>query len=338
MSHPDGKAQPLVRPRNPTREAATHESLPLTEPLFACDDEFDGRRTTSVTAPAPSEDYRHPCFSVLAGPQAGQVFKLLEGPHQTIGRAPECDIALNDDGVSRLHATVRRVGGRVMIEDLNSRNGTYVGSERVTQREICSDDLLRIGASTILKFSWMADSEQALQSRLKEATLRDALTGSYNRRHFDECLESEQAANTRHPRPLALLMIDIDDFKATNDTYGHQTGDLVLRHVAQEIMSCARREDLVFRYGGEEFALLARDTDAQGATRLANRVCESVRNLRLQPEGGAVLRTTVSVGVAQLQSDLQRLLKDADSALYQAKQSGKDRAIRFQSPADTAPS
>lgn len=159
----------------------------------------------------------------------------------------------------------------------------------------------------------------------------DGLTGIPNRREFDNRLDQEWKRMGREGRPLALILGDVDHFKLYNDTYGHQAGDECLIKVGQAIASWARRPtDLAARYGGEEFALILADTDAKGATLVAQWVCDSVRALEVAHcNSSASEHVTVSLGVAVVlpgaEQKPQTLIEMADSALYQAKESGRNR-------------
>jgi two-component system chemotaxis family response regulator WspR len=159
----------------------------------------------------------------------------------------------------------------------------------------------------------------------------DGLTGLSNRRHFDEYLEMEWRRALREQSQLSLLLIDVDHFKAYNDTFGHVAGDEALRRVAGTIReSCARSSDLPARYGGEEFAIILPGTSPGGARLLAEKLRLTVQALGIaheQPDAGAVL--TVSVGVATLTpgqgESCLRLIEHADRALYNAKHGGRNQ-------------
>jgi diguanylate cyclase (GGDEF)-like protein len=227
-----------------------------------------------------------------------------------------------------MHARITALGGgRYVLEDLGSRNGTFVGNARVETRVLVADDLVRLGSFTSLRFCLLDAVEQEFQRRLATAAIRDPLTGVFNRRQFDERLATEVGLAKRHARPLSLVMFDVDDFKSINDRHGHPVGDDVLRAVARALEAKGRREDEVFRYGGEEFALLARETGRDGAILLAERRLAELRGLALTTADGAPLRVRASAGVATMTADLAAttLIERADAALYAAKRSGKDR-------------
>jgi two-component system, cell cycle response regulator len=159
----------------------------------------------------------------------------------------------------------------------------------------------------------------------------DAITGLWNRAYFDARLTEEVSATLRHRRPLALLMVDIDHFKRINDTWGHPFGDQVLREVGQALQEVVRQEDALCRYGGEEFAVILRESTAECACQAATRLRERLARLVLDANGKPV-KVTASFGAAG--SDLfanekdftaGALLSRADAALYEAKRTGRDR-------------
>jgi diguanylate cyclase (GGDEF)-like protein len=182
---------------------------------------------------------------------------------------------------------------------------------------------------------------QQMTAELRTAASTDPLTGLQNRRVFDEALSRGWAASQRVRSPLALLMIDVDYFKAYNDHYGHPAGDRCLQTIAHWLLQVVRRPaDLVARYGGEEFAVLLPDTNAQGACRVAENVVQAVRSAGIEHAASVIARhVTISVGVSfsspsedseTLRMSLRRTPADfvaiADLALYAAKQAGRDHA------------
>lgn len=272
---------------------------------------------------------RRPFVVAMSGPREGALFALPPGGSLVIGRSEACEITLQDEGISRMHARITSVtGGRFVLEDLGSRNGTFVGNSRVTKRMLVADDLIRVGSYTSLRFCLLDAVEQDFQRRLATAAIRDPLTGSFNRRHFDERLATEVGLAKRHERPLSLVLFDVDDFKSVNDRFGHPAGDEVLKAIAAALDRNGRREDEVFRYGGEEFALLARETSREGAVLLTERRLATIRAVKVTIADGRVLTARASAGIATLTGDMTGadLVDKADAALYAAKRSGKDRA------------
>ncbi|HEY6761866.1 MAG TPA: diguanylate cyclase [Baekduia sp.] len=172
-----------------------------------------------------------------------------------------------------------------------------------------------------------------LHETVNRQAVTDELTGLSNRRRFQETMSAEVERSKRFGSDLGLVMLDIDDFKAVNDTYGHQQGDLVLREVARILRASSREIDEPARYGGEELALVLPGTDLEGARQLAERVREGVEALRLPILGdqdAEPLRITASFGAASLPAsaeDVRGLVAAADEALYQAKRAGKNRTV-----------
>ncbi|MCW2751972.1 MAG: kdpD1 [Aeromicrobium sp.] len=160
-----------------------------------------------------------------------------------------------------------------------------------------------------------------LEDELRERALHDSLTGLPNRAHFLE--RAQQAINRRDPRPLAACFLDLDDFKSVNDTYGHAAGDDLLREMSERLVACLRPEDVVARFGGDEFAILLEDTTLEDALRAVERIQESTS----QPfeVAGVQLVTHLSIGVAPStghHATTDQLLAEADVAMYAAKASG----------------
>jgi diguanylate cyclase (GGDEF)-like protein/PAS domain S-box-containing protein len=164
-----------------------------------------------------------------------------------------------------------------------------------------------------------------LREKLREQAIRDALTGLFNRRHFNELAEKELARSRRHGHPTAMVMLDIDHFKRINDGHGHPAGDAVLQRVGELLRAQVRQEDTAARIGGEEFALLLPRTEAAQAGVLAERIRCAVREAEdLLPDAA---RVTISLGVAVSSGEmkLEALYAAADAQLYRAKQGGRDR-------------
>ncbi len=164
------------------------------------------------------------------------------------------------------------------------------------------------------------------QAQLARLVTQDQLTSVLNARAFVARLGQELDRNRRYPRPLALLYMDLDNFKVINDTHGHQTGDAVLRLVADSMRSSVRHADVVGRLGGDEFAVLMPETDAALADAAAKRL---IAGLRTVFKGTP--NVTASIGVvscAATDASTDDLLKRADQAMYDAKKSGKDRVVQ----------
>jgi diguanylate cyclase (GGDEF)-like protein len=258
----------------------------------------------------------------------GEMYKLEAGQELVIGREEGVNVLLSDDGVSRRHARIFMKGSDAIVEDLGSRNGTFVAGERVTEYSLTDGEKIQIGAATTIKFTFTDDLEEEYQRRLTEAALRDPLTGIYNRRHFDERLLAEFSGARRHGTPLSLLIIDVDHFKKVNDTHGHLAGDAALQMVASVLQEATRKEDILARYGGEEFVVLARATDLGGAALFAERMRKKVEGSVCKWQNKEI-SVTVSIGVAQLSKSatMEDFIDSADRAVYQAKHAGRNRVI-----------
>ena len=165
---------------------------------------------------------------------------------------------------------------------------------------------------------------------LRQLATRDQLTGLLNRREFDRIMAEEAERSRRFGHPLALVMVDIDHFKAVNDTHGHLAGDAVLREVAKTLTAQLRTVDRVARIGGEEFALVLVQTGRSAATEVAQRVVKAVAASPVMIESGVSLRLTISAGLAVLPEDvswLELLIGAADRSLYAAKRGGRNRVM-----------
>lgn len=168
---------------------------------------------------------------------------------------------------------------------------------------------------------------EAARRVAERMAVTDPLTGTFNRRQFFVAGERRFVQSKRLHQQLAVLLLDVDDFKAVNDQHGHAVGDRVLVEVAQACMECMRESDLLARYGGEEFVVLLPATDQAYALQVAERVRASVAGLRVVVDSAAPIRPTVSIGVAVLaaaSTSFDGLLAQADIAMYRAKRSGKN--------------
>jgi diguanylate cyclase (GGDEF)-like protein len=165
------------------------------------------------------------------------------------------------------------------------------------------------------------------------------LTGLANHGRFQELLSAEIEQVRRYHHPIGLIMVDIDDFKAVNDTYGHHQGDSVLRHVAGVLRENSRDADSPARDGGEELSLIFPHTDLEGAHAIAERIRAAVEELRVpRTDGTGVLRVTASVGVtASTAGHKDALIAEADAALYEAKRRGKNRTVSAETRTANAP-
>lgn len=275
-------------------------------------------------------------LTVLSGPNLGAVY-CMRGERAILGRGDDSDLVLDDDSVSRHHARLSRHGGLYTIEDLDSTNGTFVSGRRVHGPvPLAEGERLRLAGCVMCFGTQDAQAAQAAR-RIYEMGIRDGLTNLYNRRHLDDRMRNEVAFALRHGTPLAVIVCDIDLFKHVNDLLGHQAGDEVLRRVAAALQSTVRTEDVLARSGGEEFTVIARGIDADGARAFAERMRAMIERIEVLWQGERV-PVTISLGVAHNHMvgmsslDGDTLLAAADRALYAAKHAGRNRVEHAGSP------
>ena len=169
-----------------------------------------------------------------------------------------------------------------------------------------------------------------MYSHTRYLSLTDALTGLYNRRHFDRTVEREFLRSKRYNRDLSIAIIDVDFFKKINDEYGHLCGDYILKEVAYLILDNFRKTDIVFRYGGEEFVVLLTETPLQQTRIPLERLRQTVERQTFTYENKPI-KVTISIGVAtNTASCVNEFLNNADKALYTAKNSGRNTVITFE--------
>ncbi len=191
-------------------------------------------------------------------------------------------------------------------------------------------NLLRVLASRVRNDNAHLQRSFHLQHEYEQAAKTDLLTGVHNRRWMSEMFPRQIARSEHASQPLALVMADIDHFKRLNDTYGHATGDVVLKAVARRLSDTLRPTDFLVRYGGEEFVALLPGATADTARIAAERVRKAIEQGEyLSTNAAGALRVTISLGIAVLQAgdSLERLIERADIALYQAKAGGRNQVV-----------
>ncbi|MDY7225232.1 sensor domain-containing diguanylate cyclase [Hyalangium rubrum] len=196
------------------------------------------------------------------------------------------------------------------------------------------DDLTTL--TTIADYAAIAIENARNFRRIQELTITDEHTGCFNARHLRAQLEHEVKRSQRFHHPLSLVFLDLDHFKSVNDTHGHLVGSALLKEVGELLMSSSRQLDLVFRYGGDEFALLLVETAPEGALITARRLRDAFRNKRFMQTQGLELRLTASLGVATYPDHAHSatdLIRAADFAMYAAKARGRDDVCLAERPA-----
>ncbi|MFB6260869.1 MAG: diguanylate cyclase [Thiohalorhabdaceae bacterium] len=277
---------------------------------------------------------------------ANQGFRDLASAPGT-GDSPDAGAAFINPTLAELLARAGDTGpdgrvyeGPMTLGDVDSRSETWLGGMYLRNEhlllvcELDVDKARKLQSQLLELTEEYAEKERELARANRELAryaeewerigLSDSLTGLPNRRAFQEFLEHHVAAAERFGEPLAMLVLDLDHFKAINDTYGHSQGDEVLKRVAATLAAHCRKSDVVARWGGEEFGVLAPKTDLPGGVELADKLRSAVAATAM-PEG--MPQVTVSLGVAQYQpgESADTLFHRADEALYQAKPGGRDQ-------------
>jgi len=238
--------------------------------------------------------------------------------------------------LKQYHRDGREVWVDASLTLLEDENQNIVGgvtiNHDITERKLADEELRRTKQS-------IEEINLSLQHAFEREQLTsrtDELTGVFNRRFFFEILEYEYMASLRYERQLALVMFDVDDLKQTNDTYGHQAGDELLKQTAQIFRAHLRESDVFARYGGDEFVILVPSSNEQEALALMERVHRGLKNAHIQM-GAQNVEITISVGIATLQPNIEnadQLVSCADRALYSAKRNGKNCIVVYNAAED----
>ncbi len=261
----------------------------------------------------------------------GRRYSLKPGAVLEVGRTADAEIGFPEvPSISRRHARVSYLAEGVCLEDLGSRNGTFLNNHLVQGREaLQSGDRFQIGA-VVFKFLLEEDAEHAYHEAIHQMVICDGLTDLFNRRKFQEEFDREFVRARRYGRPLSLILFDVDHFKRINDTVGHLAGDAVLKGIARIVKELTRREQVVARIGGEEFAVLCPETPVGGAEALAEKLRAAFETEIIEIPGHTSLSVTCSFGVADVKPRMDTssaLFTTADRALYQAKSAGRNRVV-----------
>jgi diguanylate cyclase (GGDEF)-like protein len=295
-------------------------------------DDWDEDTTAAESGRVAAVDGQRPCLTILTGSSVGQTFHVTKG-NALIGRAQEAHLRIVDDGVSRQHARLKfDTGGNLYLCDLDSRNGTFVNGKKIADAtRLQPGDKVQIGRTTVLRFEYQDALDQSFHENLLSSALRDGLTRLFNKRYFLERLDAELKFARRHDTTVSLLVLDLDHFKNINDDHGHLAGDAVLVHIAGLLLRAVRNEDVVARFGGEEFAVILRAIPVEAALQLAERLRRVIeQNPALYADKS--LPATISIGVAGYPStnaeSVEALVEVADQALYRAKHAGRNRVVR----------
>ena len=273
----------------------------------------------------------------------------LERDEVILGRALEADVRVNDARASRLHARITTERDaqtgftRYRITDLGSTNGTTLNGQLIATELLQDGDKIVIGEH-LLRFDMLDEIDREFQRQIHRLLVHDELTGLLTGKSFFSELRREAARAEAESRPFCVMMMDLDHFKQVNDTYGHLVGNQTLEEVGAVIMRSLRAGDVAARFGGEEFAAFLLDAQyAQGLV-AAERVRAAVEE-HLFPVtrhssadlGPQTHRITISLGVAAFPEDARdpiELVELADTALYRAKRSGRNRVCAYNAAAE----
>ncbi|MGE5463429.1 MAG: diguanylate cyclase [Syntrophothermus sp.] len=241
--------------------------------------------------------------------------------------------AFQDIEASREAFKALQVDEYIRYEDLplRAKNGRLVDVEFVSNVYLVGDE--RVIQCNIRDITARKQAEDALlksQALLQEQSVRDHLTGLFNRRYMEETLEREILRASRKQLSLGIIMLDVDNLKLLNDTWGHAAGDEILRELGNLLFRHIRGEDIPCRYGGDEFILILPDASREVTRARAELICEYARHFHLQYEGQSLMPVTLSLGVALFPEHgvtSTEILKRVDAALYRAKSEGRSRVV-----------
>ncbi|HEY8550710.1 MAG TPA: GGDEF domain-containing protein [Vicinamibacterales bacterium] len=327
---PSPKDRVQARPGEEAGEAMRPEPVPNAAHISA-DATICFSRASNLTQRAGREAnlivIAHPNQAML-----GRRYRVSADAPVEVGRSSEAALSFPDvPSISRRHARLVFNDGEVWLEDLGSRNGTFLNDEPIRRPTLlASGDRFQVG-TVVFKFLHEEDAENAYHEAIYNLVIRDGLTNVFNRRRFQEELDREFQRARRYLRPLSLVLFDVDHFKRINDTYGHVSGDTVLRTLAHTVGSLLRPEQLLARVGGEEFVVLCPETARDGAGALAERLRAASETLDVTSRGCRIA-VTCSFGVAELEPSMrsaEELYAAADHALYMAKSAGRNRVVEF---------
>ncbi len=247
--------------------------------------------------------------------------KLWEvGAFKDIEASQEAFEALQENEYIRYEDLPLRAKDGQLIQVEFVSNVYLVGSEKVIQCNIRDITERKQAEAALLKS----------EAFLRELSVRDHLTGLFNRRYMEETLERELLRASRKQLSLGIIMLDVDDFKQFNDTYGHASGDKILRELGNLLRGHVRGEDVACRYGGDEFILVLPGASREVTRERAELICAAAKEIQIPIEGKTLEALTLSLGVAVFHQDgftSTAILRAADAALYRAKHAGRGRVV-----------
>jgi diguanylate cyclase (GGDEF)-like protein len=242
------------------------------------------------------------------------------------------DIRLPGMGGLELTKVIKKDNGSDVIvvtgysDDYSYEEAINIGASDFVIKPVRLEELL-LRLRRVLKERQLGTERTRMMEKLQKLAITDGLTKLYNSRSFYTQLELEVDRFNRYKHPLALLLLDIDNFKEYNDSYGHLEGDKVLVRFSQIIKTCLRANDSAYRYGGEEFTVILPETTGDEAKTVAQRIRASLEAEKYKPVPGKVARITISIGVTQCypKEELSTFIRRADKAMYLSKENGRNR-------------
>ena len=242
------------------------------------------------------------------------------------------DIRLPGMGGLELTKVIKKDNGSDVIvvtgysDDYSYEEAINIGASDFVIKPVRLEELL-LRLRRVLKERQLGTERTRMMEKLQKLAITDGLTKLYNSRSFYTQLELEVDRFNRYKHPLALLLLDIDNFKEYNDSFGHLEGDKVLVRFSQIIKSCLRANDSAYRYGGEEFTVILPETTGDEAKTVAQRIRASLEAEKYKPVPGKVARITISIGVTQCypKEELSTFIRRADKAMYLSKENGRNR-------------
>ena len=242
------------------------------------------------------------------------------------------DIRLPGMGGLELTKVIKKDNGCDVIvvtgysDDYSYEEAINIGASDFVIKPVRLEELL-LRLRRVLKERQLGTERTRMMEKLQKLAITDGLTKLYNSRSFYTQLELEVDRFNRYKHPLALLLLDIDNFKEYNDSFGHLEGDKVLVRFSQIIKSCLRANDSAYRYGGEEFTVILPETTGDEAKTVAQRIRASLEAEKYKPVPGKVARITISIGVTQCypKEELSTFIRRADKAMYLSKENGRNR-------------
>jgi diguanylate cyclase (GGDEF)-like protein len=266
-------------------------------------------------------------LTITQGESQGRRLKLGDVP-VTMGRSADCDLRLLNRAISRLHCRVWRDNSGFWVRDLNSTNKTYLNDRPVVEARLKDGDFITVGG-IVVQFTQEKDVDHAAQSEFFDLVTNDQLTGLSQRRVFEQSLEQEIARSTRRNRVFVLAIVDVDELSRINREWSNAAGDDVLKQVAKALKAGLREEDLVCRFGGDEFAALLPETDVEEAEKLLNSIRSAIANVEFFIQGQS-RSASVSIGAVLWKPEWKTaasVVARAEEKLKAAKEGGRNRIV-----------